>query len=888
MDKRELIKDENREEKKNIIMMKKRHILHWAMGVVMTPLLGSCAFDELHEIAGGGDNVLSFEVGVEQLHDSQGWTRASGPQMRPMHSLELVSAQGDTIYARSQSLGIINEHSNVSPATRAAAKTTNKFYDSFGVIAFNYANTSSWDDVKSDATPLVYNAKASQSQSGGKWVVGSGNYWPGASKKVSFFAYAPHNENNSDIFLSNNTATGAPKITYTVPSAAANQSDLLVATAIDKDGSGTSSPALTFSHALCGVKFAVGSMEGITNITKIIISGVYNKGTLEIGGSAWTIDNSSANGNYEITMDQDVSTITNHDITSGDDLLFLMPQEVPSGATLTITADGKEYSTTIAGESWAMGAMVTYKLSINKITGKYEFNVTSTDVAQDAITADITVTSYFEYNDGNSSIQKAIKWNVETYGATISSIGGSDTDISRTVTLSFSANNETSSQDATLQAKAEVGTENDPVDLSIRTKNSTQVRETANCYVVNAPGWYMFPLVYGNGIKSSTTNYDNNLTGFKDKGTVFTTHEETKKMSELSSPWIYDNYSSETMSADLVWQDADKLIYYNSYQIVDVNSKKYMKFHISKSNIKQGNAVLAVKNSSQILWSWHIWVTALDVYSTQTVTSTYNNTTQTFNFMPVPLGWYSASKTVNPKTYTFSVKQEGSGKTANGTVTQAGQTGPASGTCTFYQWGRKDPFPPSDSPSLNSTTDKTLYAYDTSGKSTTKSWSPSNSQVNIATSILNPSTFYFGYANWCSQKSDELWNVGEDDYYVDFETITKSVYDPSPAGFRLPETAAFTGFTTNGENTGTPNGTWNDTTKGYTFTNGVETYWQACGWRAYDSGSLDKVGSDGYYWSAGPSKPANGRNLTFLSRGYVNPQNNNYRAYGFPVRPVSE
>ena len=197
-------------------MMKKRHILHWAMGVVMTPLLGSCAFDELHEIAGGGNGVLSFEVGVEQLHDSQGWTRASGPQMRPMHSLKLVSAQGDTIYARSQSLGIINEHSNVSPVTRAAAKTSSSdFYDSFGVIAFNYASTSTWDSEKSSAKPSVYNAKATQS--GGKWVVGSGKYWPGASKKVSFFAYAPYSDANDTkgIVLSSNTATGAPKITYT-------------------------------------------------------------------------------------------------------------------------------------------------------------------------------------------------------------------------------------------------------------------------------------------------------------------------------------------------------------------------------------------------------------------------------------------------------------------------------------------------------------------------------------------------------------------------------------------------------------------------------------------------------------------------------------------------
>ena len=33
-------------------MMKKRHILHWAMGVIMTPLLGSCAADDV--VGGAG------------------------------------------------------------------------------------------------------------------------------------------------------------------------------------------------------------------------------------------------------------------------------------------------------------------------------------------------------------------------------------------------------------------------------------------------------------------------------------------------------------------------------------------------------------------------------------------------------------------------------------------------------------------------------------------------------------------------------------------------------------------------------------------------------------------------------------------------------------------
>lgn len=482
-------------------MMKKRHVLHLAMGVVMTPLLGSCAFDELHEIAGGGNGVLSFEVGVEQLHDSQGWTRASGPQMRPMHSLELVSAQGDTIYARSQSLGIIKEHSNVSPATRAAAKTNNEFYDSFGVIAFNYASTSSWNDVKSTTTPSVYNAKAYQS--GVKWVVGSNNYWPGPSKNVSFFAYAPYSDANDPkgIELSAYSVTGAPKITYTVPSAAANQSDLLVATALDQNGSGTSSPALAFSHALCGVKFAVGSMEGITNITKIAISGVNNKGTLKIGEATWNVESSKSSYIIDKTSNPiSVSGKNDQDITSGDDLLFLMPQKVPSGATLTITADGNDYSTSIADESWAMGAMVTYKLSINKITGRIEFSATPSKatVSKDGENITFTVNSYIEYtNSNNEKVEKAIPWTsaIKDINGNTLSYSGDQISIT-TADVKIDANTTGTSSHSEVLKATYYSDKKNPHDLSMFDGKQS----TANCYVVQGCGWFMLPLVYGNGI----------------------------------------------------------------------------------------------------------------------------------------------------------------------------------------------------------------------------------------------------------------------------------------------------------------------------------------------------------------------------------------------------
>ena len=284
------------------------------------------------------------------------------------------------------------------------------------------------------------------------------------------------------------------------------------------------------------------------------------------------------------------------------------------------------------------------------------------------------------------------------------------------------------------------------------------------------------------------------------------------------------------------------------------------------------------------MWSWHIWVTALDVYNTQEVTTTFGGTEHKFYFMPVPLGWNSASETVNPKAYTLSVKQEGSGNIANGTVTQAGQTGSASsGTCTFYQWGRKDPLPPSN----GSGSDITLYGYETAKP--TMNTSP-NTTI-IERSIMNPLTFYGTgiEGNWLNRSALDLWNVGNKDTDVNFKLVTKSVYDPSPAGFHLPCTAAFTGFTQSGDlgDDNAINGTWNATTKGYTFTNG-NTYWQACGMRLYNSGSLDVVGTRGLYWSAGLKSDTQGYCLRFFSVGGVAPQAYGYRNNGFSVRPVSE
>ena len=68
-------------------------------------------------------------------------------------------------------------------------------------------------------------------------------------------------------------------------------------------------------------------------------------------------------------------------------------------------------------------------------------------------------------------------------------------------------------------------------------------------------------------------------------------------------------------------------------------------------------------------------------------------------------------------------------------------------------------------------------------------------------------------------------------------------------------------------------------------TNGNSIFLPAAGYRSGES--LNDVGSNGFYWSAGPYSNTYGCSLYFFS-SYVNPQSNYYRVYGFSVRPVSE
>jgi uncharacterized protein (TIGR02145 family) len=178
--------------------------------------------------------------------------------------------------------------------------------------------------------------------------------------------------------------------------------------------------------------------------------------------------------------------------------------------------------------------------------------------------------------------------------------------------------------------------------------------------------------------------------------------------------------------------------------------------------------------------------------------------------------------------------------------------------------------------------------------------------VSYGTSIKNPGTFYDGGSDydWHTNSgtgagTDSLaayhnaWSANSNSLAANDAEVKKTVYDPCPAGYHMPASNAFTGFTTTGRNTYTSSqfkvsGSFD---KGWNFyTSSAKTstiFFPAAGRRNGGFGTLYDVGSNGYYWSAVSSNVFYGRGLDFTS-SLVYPLNGLIRSGGCSVRPVQE
>ena len=245
------------------------------------------------------------------------------------------------------------------------------------------------------------------------------------------------------------------------------------------------------------------------------------------------------------------------------------------------------------------------------------------------------------------------------------------------------------------------------------------------------------------------------------------------------------------------------------------------------TSAESGNAVIAAYDiNSQILWSWHIWVTDYDP-DTESNGRTYtiiNEANVPYTFMDRNLGALSATAG-DPGTFGLS-----------------------------YQWGRKDPFP--TSASLIDDIEPTIYDASGAGSDNMVVKELVSAASNLSNAILNPLTYYYGatvvaedesfitYDDWYSSTpgthNSALWGGASR------ETPTaKTIFDPCPAGWRVPVWKAtaspWSAFTIE-------NFAWTTTGNyGRTYTDGA--FYPAEGYRKNDSGILSKASFRGHYWT---------------------------------------
>lgn len=144
--------------------------------------------------------------------------------------------------------------------------------------------------------------------------------------------------------------------------------------------------------------------------------------------------------------------------------------------------------------------------------------------------------------------------------------------------------------------------ENYVYDLSREGGLSTGIRNTANCYRITKNGEYKFPLIYGNCIKDNQINFGaftNSTTG----GNILNNFVDG-----AGNIINETNYKVSTAdSVEILWVEALRTRI-EDLKLIQENEERYIYFLAEKVR-DYGNFIIAVKNSSgKILWTWHIWI----------------------------------------------------------------------------------------------------------------------------------------------------------------------------------------------------------------------------------------------------------------------------------------
>ena len=659
------------------------------------------------------------------------------------------------------------------------------------------------------------------------------------SSKLKFFAVHPAT-NGVNSMVTTTSGTN-PVVNYTPDTDVKKQFDLLVANtnSFNYDDYVSQKIPIAFSHATTAVLFKVGNdLSYNQQVKKIEIRNVIGNGTYDIATKAWTVGTTKKNFALELSTPFSTAVNPGAIMNGGDGTFFMVPQDIPADADVKITfVSGKSVVAKIGGngKKWVAGTTRTYAISNPKdledrnavltvSSDKSTYNYNETNVP-------FKVTSYSQLT-GSGRPSKAEPWAITKYEfsadgttwtegkpsmvASVSSESGNGGTSAEPRTMTFT--NDYHDYKAEREAALKAATEENGKDLSMVNGS----KSTANCYIVSAGGTYKFPMVYGNAYKNGVDNTEAyKPTGASSNYFVTPFYHGTD---EVHYSWGKDN--GEITKPEIEHADDAKVLWNSEPNLVkDAKISadgKFVEFSVDQSKIKEASAIIAVTRGTtnrNVLWSWHIWITSKDVVDTD---NGY--------FMRQPLGFrhtkWQGTTYEKDRKVRLTVTQTRTGKTATVEFTQKASPMVREGEAMYYQQGRKDPL-------INATGFSHQPPVNNSGLVLLHS-------VNFpmrmgAARRYNETGVSKGNWDWCWNPDENgtyfnLWDANNRQGHGYAGAFVKTVYDPSPVGFRVPRLAEFEKIN-NGNN-------------------GKAAFTPLTGVLSYENFTIMNKGTNGYYWSS--------------------------------------
>ena len=917
-----------------------------------TLLFGACADDDLANEQPGKHTgtTVAFNVSDAQMETlgqagAKGITRGLSPQ--PLSSADLAPRKLEATGSNPHDFCLIESTvegiNPVKPAegTRAEIIKTATLGD-FSSIGFR-ASQPNAPLVPGTSLLWFHNEKTDKD---GNIVNHRYDWdWP-VNVYARFYAVYPEATGTNGVTLSPSNWNNIPYVYFKANLDVRQQVDLMTACSglVHYIHGNDPTSNLKFRHALAAIKFSIGSNLSPIRIKKIEMQGIRTEGRYQLPTKAdgsdadWDYVQNSFKTVYLDGIDLNAAEMPNTMLAGAldpatnpnnrdgrDKYTFLLPPQQVLGRPIVIHYEeagiDKTITFKIKNSYWKAGVTKEYKLSQKNSSWGYQLTLTDNNKTFDyqgtALgSAQFQVKSYRE----GGATQQPVPWKISKYeewdytlnGGTGGWVdrgttkpawlgditdhgnGGTAAEVCNTAVKAAPVTDQLAAYNQALKDATPKGTATNPYNLANPGGNGSMmdIEESANCYLISAPGHYCLPLVYGNSYKNNIVN-GNSFRSAQPASIPYLlkTFKDHRDM-DMAGARISAQLGTYLNGASIVWMDQPNLIRSSSLSVVNnipthLGSMDFLEFEVKKEDIRNGNAVIAVKLGNTIVWSWHLWFDHADALDKITTKSSYGTYQFTRNTLGQVHTKYEKTTYDQPRKARLTVEQQagnGGNKEKSQVIIVQNPGSTEEDFCTYYQFGRKDAFPGTD----------TFYDGTSGVSPSTTGFQKAPGAQTIGTTIMNPGTMYCVHPDQYSTSYYNTWSINHHiNVGLNSVPVVKTVYDPCPAGFCMPTKNAFFTFYNGAYRPNAPSNSWDNGIHFYTEKSPTSTtptiFFPASGIRTYTDGSLVGRTTSGYYWAAEGYNTYYGNHFSF-DNGFLYSSSSvyRYRSLALAVRPMAD